>query len=523
MPAPGTEPAPRHTGTILALALLSLGVHVAANALGGYGYFRDELYYIACSRHLGAGYVDQPPLSILVLAATSWLLGDSVFAIRLVPAIASALSVAVLCLLVRQMGGGRTAMVLASLCFLASPQILGFHAYYSMNSLDILFWLIAACLLLRVVGTPQSLGAWLALGLVLGLALLNKTSVLWLGGGVAAAILFTPLRRSLRGPGPYVAALVALLIFSPFVVWNLRHGLPHLEFMRNATAGKYASWTRLRFLREQVLLMNPIVFLVAVPGLLWCLFDSRGKRFRALGVSFLAVLAILLANPHTKSEYMAAAYPALFGCGGIAIERMSRGWRHVVAPLVGVLLVATGALAAPMALPILPEETFLRYSRALGIAPTTTENLRLAELPQFFADMHGWEDLARDVSAAYLTIPESERRRTAAFLGNYGEAAALELFAARYPLPPVLCTHNSYFFWGASRLAPGGAGAPPFTTFIRLGRTRDTYLESYADVTLAGVHRSRYAMPYENDLGIFILRHRRVPIRDSWAELRHFE
>lgn len=496
------------------MALLSLGVHVAVNALGGYGYFRDELYYIACSKHLAAGYVDQPPLSIFVLAAARVLLGESIFAIRLVPALASALSVTVLCLLVRRMGGARAAMVLASLCFLASPQLLGFHAYYSMNSLDILFWLLAAYGMLGVV-ERGTLVAWLWLGLMLGLGLLNKTSVLWLGTGVGAAILFTGLRGQLRRPGPYAAGLLALLIFSPYVIWNLQHGLPHLEFMRNATAEKYSSLTRLRFLTDQFSAMNPFTFLVSLPGLWWCLFGREGKRFRALGVVFATVFAILLANAHTKSEYTAAAYPLLFACGAVAIERLARARRRVAVPVIAGLLVVTGIVFAPFAMPILPEESHIRYSKALGVAPSTPEHKELAELGQFFADMHGWQELARNVSAAYLAIPEAERTTTVAFVNNYGEAAALELYARRYPLPRVICNHNSYWLWGV--------GATPITTFIRLGGKREEYFESYADVTPAGAHRCRYCMPYENNLGIFIARRRHVPIEKAWPKYKHFE
>ncbi len=500
--------------TIVAMALLSLGVHVAVNALGGYGYFRDELYYIACSRHLALGYVDQPPLSIFVLAATRAVIGDSVFAIRLVPAVVSALSVTVLCLLIRRMGGRQPALVVGSLCFLASAQILGFHAYYSMNSLDILFWLLAAYAMVRLLDRSD-LPGWLWLGCILGLGLLNKISVAWLVAGVAAAIVLTPMRARLRQPGPCLAALLAVLIWSPFVVWNIQNGFPHLEFMRNATVGKYSSLTRLRFLHDQLLAMNPTVFLVAVPGLWWCLADREGRRYRVLGIAFLAVFGVLLANPHTKAEYVAAAYPPLFASGAVAIDRLAGAWRRIAVAGIAGLLAITGAALAPLAMPILPVEDYVRYAKALGVAPATPENQKLSELPQFFADMHGWEELARDVSAAYLTVPESERKTTVAFVTNYGEAGALELYAARYPLPRVICNHNSYWFWGV--------GATPITTFIRLGGNRGDYFESYAEVTPAGIHRARYAMPYENDLGIFVVRGRRVPIEKAWPQLKHFE
>jgi hypothetical protein len=504
---------PRLAGTIIAMAFLSLGVHLAVNAFGGYGYFRDELYYIACSKHLAAGYVDQPPLSIFLMAATRFLLGDSVFAIRLVPALAGGLSTALICLLVRRMGGGRAAMVLASLCFLSSPHLVAFHSVFSMNCLDILFWLLAAYALLGVIESP-SLRAWLWLGLVLGAGTLNKISILWLAAGIVAAVLLTGLRGQLKRAGPYAAGLVALLAFLPFVIWNAQHGFPHLEFMRNATADKYSSLTRLRFLGDQFRNMNPFTFLVSLPGLWWCLLDREGRRFRALGVAFLTVFAILLANAHTKSEYVAAAYPFMFACGGVALEQIAHRWRRVVVPAIAGLLAVTAVLLAPFAMPVLPVDTYIRYARTLGVAPSTPENQKMGELGQFFADMHGWEELARDVSAAYLTIPQAERKTTVVFVHNYGEAGALELYARRYALPRVICNHNSYWFWGV--------GATPITTFIRLGGTREDYFESYADVTPAGVHRCRYCMLYENDLGIFIARKRLVPIEKAWPGYKHF-
>jgi len=499
--------------TILVMAALSLAVHLVVNALGGYGYFRDELYYIACSKRPAAGYVDQPPLSIFVMAGARRLLGDSVFAIRLVPAVVSAVSVALLGLLARRVGGGRSAIVLASLAFIAAPQILSSHAYYSMNSLDIMFWLLAVYLLIGV-SDRGGLKRWLALGAALGLGLLNKTSVLWLCAGVCAAVLLVgKLRSQLKTPAPYAAAAIALVTFSPFVIWNSLHGWPHIEFMRNAAGEKYASLTRMRFLVDQFLVMNPFTYLVSVPGLVWCLAAKGGRR--VIGVVFLTVLAVLLANPHTKAEYIAAAYPMLFACGGVAFEMLRGPWRHVAVWGASTLLVASGAALAPFAMPVLPVDAYISYARSLGVAPSTAEGNELADLPQFFADMHGWEELAQAVSRAYLTIPEAERSTTVALVTNYGEAGALEFYARRYPLPRVICNHNSCWFWGV--------GQTPVTTFIRLGGNLEDYFQSYGDVVLAGVHTCAHCMPYENTLSVFVARARRVPIETAWAEYKHFE
>ena len=500
--------------TAVVMALVSLAIHLLVNALGGYGYFRDELYYLACSRHLAAGYVDQPPFSIFLLALTRLLLGDSVFAIRLVPAVTSALSVAVLCMLVQKLNGGRTAAVIASLCFIASPQILGFHTYYSMNSLDILFWLLAAYVL-TLLGERATTGRWVLLGAVLGLALLNKTSALWLGAGIGAGVLLTPLRADLRTRGPYLAAATAVVLFSPYVLWNMANGFPHLEFMKNAVSGKYSELTRTRFLVGQCVNMNPLVVLMALLGLCWYFVSDAGRRHAYLAIVFLAVLGILLLNPHTKPEYMAAAYPLLLAGGGVATERLGQRWGRAIPWAVGALLVLTGMVMAPFAMPVLPVGTYIRYAHALGVAPSTPEKQQLAELPQFFADMHGWEELARDVSQAYRTLPEAEQRTTVALVGNYGEAGALELYARKYPLPRVICSHNSYWFWGV--------GSTHITTFIRLGGNKDDYSKNYGEIVLAGVHTCRYCMPYENNLNIFFARQRRRPIEQAWPEAKHFE
>jgi hypothetical protein len=391
--------------------------------------------------------------------------------------------------------------------------MLSFFTYYSMNCLDILFWLLTAYVLVLLT-ERATLKRWAVLGLVLGVGLLNKTSVIWLGAGVAATLLFAPHRRQLRTPGPYLATAIALLLFSPYIFWNVVHDYPHLEFMRNASAGKYSGLTRLRFLVDQLVNVNPPMVFLALLGMTWYFFTSDGRRFRFLAVVFLTAFGILLLNPHSKAEYIAAAYPLLFAGGGMAIERWDRKWGRWVSLTAGALLIASGLVVAPLALPVLPIEAYIRYAHMLGVSPSTPEKLQLAELPQFFADMQGWEELARDVSKVYRSIPAEEQPATVALVGNYGEAGALELYARKYPLPRVLCTHNSYWFWGV--------GNTHITAFIRVGGKKDDYGKNYGSLTLAGVHTCRYCMPYENNLNIFVARQRRRPIEEAWGEAHSF-
>jgi 4-amino-4-deoxy-L-arabinose transferase-like glycosyltransferase len=221
----------------------------------GYGFFRDEFYYVACSERLAAGYVDHPPLSVVLLRLVRELLGDSIVALRLVPALAGAATVLLVGLLARDLGGGRFAQGLAMTSALVAPVYLSLNHFYSMNAVDLLLWATAAYLVVRLLrgGRPR---LWLALGVVLGLGLQNKLSVLWLSFGLLAGIACTSRRRDLLTRWPSSAALVAGVLFLPHLAWQVAHGWPTLEFIRNATQQKMATVTPVGFLISQLRMMN---------------------------------------------------------------------------------------------------------------------------------------------------------------------------------------------------------------------------------------------------------------------------
>ncbi len=516
---------PRHGGStkppggeiilILGFAFGALAFHLLVNAFGGYGIFRDEFYYVACSQRLATGYVDHPPLAMFLLAVSRAIFGVSQVGIRVLPALSHALTIILGGLIVRKLGGRQTAVILACLAVTLAPMIIGHANIFQMNAFSYLFWALSAFLIVLIVDNSRP-GLWLLLGVVMGLGLLNKIDFLWFGVGFAAALLLTDLRKHLATPWPYAAAGIALLIFSPYILWNITHDFAHLEFIRNASAQKYGGLTRLDFLAGQAMNLNPVNMLIWVPGLFYLLFGRQGRRYRALGIIYAAAFAVLVANPHSKAEYLGSAYTMLFAAGGVAIERwVSRGKRRGGAV---VSLAALSALSSliilPLAVPVLPVETFIKYQAAIGMKPTTAEDMELSELPQFYADMFGWEELAREVSAVYMSLPESERAATVVLTRNYGEAASLEYYAAKYPLPRVICRHNSYWYWGYPE--------DGVQTIIVLRGTLEDHQESCDEVTLAAVHTCRYCMPYENNMPIFICRHLRVTLAEIWQAEKHF-
>jgi hypothetical protein len=496
---------------VTAFALAKLLIHLLTNAFGSYGIFRDEFYYLACAHHLDLGYVDQPPLSIYILAFNRLLFGESLFALRLLPAIAGAFTVFVVGLMARRLGGGTFAAGLACLAAIVSPIFLGYDTVYSMNCFDLLLWALGSYVVILVLeeSKPQH---WLILGVIIGLGLLNKISMGWFGAGLFVGLVATRHRAELRTRWPYIAAALAFLVFLPFIIWNVRHDFAHWEFMRNATIYKYSGLTPIDFILGQLTLIHPFALPVWLAGLFFFFFNERGKKYRMLGIIFVVTLLILVANIHTKAEYLAAAYSALFAAGGVQIEILCvrRRWKWVRYALPAILLIG-GLLTAPLALPFLPVKTFIEYSETLGIKPESTESKQLAQLPQFYADMFGWENMAATISKVYLSLTPEERAKTVFWGRNYGQAGAIEYYSRKYLLPPAISPHNSYWIWGY--------GSGDYEVLIVTGGTREDLLQYFDQVEQPATIHCDYCMPYENNRPVFLCRKPKGNFRDSIAKI----
>lgn len=489
-------------------------VAIHAVCLNQYGIFRDEFYYIACSKRLAWGYVDHPPLSIFVLALVRRLFGESLIAIRLVPVAAGAATLFCTGWLTREMGGGRYAQSLAMTSVLFAPVVLGIDHYYSMNALDILFWAIAMCLYC-VALRSGALRVWLLLGVTLGLALLNKHSVLWLIAGLTTGLLSTSHRRSLRTRGPWLAAGIAALIVAPHLAWQIGNGWPTREFVHNATSAKMQSVPPLTFLLDQLLNFNPLSSPLWIGGLLWAV-RTKDSRRRAIGIMFLTVAAILIVSGKSRAYYLSPAYSALFAASAGAFERFTAARRRTSQRAIALGLPALGGLAIlPMAIPILPANTYIAYSDALRISPRQEEYGRASRLPQHYADMFGWKQMAVAVAEVYHRLPPEERKRCAIYGHNYGEAGAIDYFGPELGLPPAISRHNNYWLWG-----PRNWDGQTLIVINRIGEDGKREFES---IEQAKVLSLPFAMPYEDGAPIYIARRLRRPVPDVWKSIKLYE
>jgi dolichyl-phosphate-mannose-protein mannosyltransferase len=478
-----------------------------------YPVFRDEFYYLACADHLAWGYVDHPPLSIAVLALWRILFGDSLLSLRVLPSIAGAAVVLLTSDLAGRLGGGRFARTLAAAAVLAAPMVFGITSFYSMNAFDLVLWLLAVQLLLRLGSAqrPARERLWICLGVVLGLGLLNKLSVAVLAAGIAAAVLVTPLRSDLRTRAPWLAAGIALLLFAPHVVWQVLNDWPTLEFVRNAARFKNVSLGPIGFLLAQIRDFGPLNALLWVPGLLWLAFASHG-RFRALAVVF---VVSFLAFMNGKAYYLAPAMLVPLAAGPVLVEQLlARPAGTFLKPVVLIVLLTGAAVAIPLVVPVLSPARLGPYLRALGVGLEKAERSELGILPQHFADRFGWEELTSIVAEAWRSLSPEEQSRAIIVTSNYGEAGALCYYGRALGLPYATSQHNNFYLWGP--------GNPDATIVITVGMSPDDLKRVFSDVRPTSPLTNPFAMPYERVHPVTICRNPKIPLMEAWREGKHF-
>jgi 4-amino-4-deoxy-L-arabinose transferase-like glycosyltransferase len=487
-----------------------------------YGYFRDALYYLACSEHLDWGYVDQPPL----IAGLGWVarhtLGTSLPALLFWPALAGAARIVLTAAFARELGAGRFGTVLAALLGAAPAVWYILDHQFAMNALEPVFWTGCAYVILGMIKTGN-LKLWLAFGALAGLGLENKYSIAVFGFGLLAGLLLTPQRKLLLTPWLFAGGVVALLIFLPNLLWNIHHHWPFLELMHNIRAsGKDVALSPLAFLGQQILIMGPLTFPFWLTGLIFYLFSRDAKPFRAFGWAFAITIAFFL-MAHGKNYYSAPVYIIVLAGGAVAAERLLSAplfdrrprLRAILKPLAFAWLIAGVLLVLPAFLPVLPIEGYLRFQEHLPFTIPRAEHSHMgAALPQYYADEFNWLEMVQAVARVYHTLTPEEQAKTAIFTDNYGEAAAVDFWGAKYGLPKAICGHQNYFLWGPRNYTG--------EIVIRVGAAIDDVKSGYETVAVAATIENPYALYYETR-PILLCRGRKESYQTHWGSVKKWE
>jgi hypothetical protein len=501
---------------LISLSSLYFLLEFVPNVIDGYGYFIDELYYIACSKRLAFGYVDHPPVSVWMLAAWSKVFGSSTVAIRFLPAFFGGATVFMTGWIARRLGAGLFGQGLAAVAYMAAAVPMVIFGMYSMNAFQLLLWTAIFYLLIEI-GDGGDKRLWIVFGVLAGIGLMNKHTLVLMSVGLTVGLILTPARKFLLERRLWIGAVIAGLILVPNILWQIQNGWPSLEFYRNAALLKNLPASPLEIVMHQILYMNPAGVLVWLPGLAFLLFSARAKQWRFIAWIFVALLAILMYSGQSRPDRITSLYPILFAAGGLFWESLSlrRGWAWIRWVLV-VPLIVSGLLLMPLGIPVLSPEKATNYSMWLGMVPQMERGEgKKTELPQWFADRFGWEELVRDVAAVYETIPEEERAGTVILAPSYGHAGAIELFGPQYDLPPVAGTQNSYHLWGLPNRT--------IQTVISLDFGPNRLSSLFESVEEAGFYECDYCMRWRDEMRIYIARDPEVDFREHWEDFRNFE
>lgn len=478
-----------------------------------YGYFRDALYYLACSEHLAFGYVDQPPMIAVLGWLTRHTIGTSLPALLLWPALAGAARIILTAAFARELGAQRFGTVLAAV-LAATPGVWWVIDHqFAMNAFEPLVWGGLACVVLRLIktGNPK---LWLVFGAVAGVGLQTKYSIVIFASALITGVLLTRQRKVLFTPWILAGGAIAFLIFLPNLIWNIQHDFPFLELMRNIRAtGKDVVLSPVMYLMQQVLMMNPASLPFWFGGLLFYFFSRAAKNYRALGWTFVITIGFFLITSG-KDYYSAPAYVLVLAAGATAAERLlARFRRQLILRTACFVWLALGVLPLlPLTLPVLPIDTFLRYQSYLPFEVAKTETSFVGEtLPQYYADEFPWPGLVAEVARVYHSLTPEEQKRTAIYGNNYGQAAAVDFFGPQYGLPKAISGHQNYFLWGPRHYTGD--------IMIIMGEEADEAGDDFESCTVAATLNNPYAYRYENR-PILLCRGLKWNLQSGWSRVK---
>lgn len=497
----------------LALALVLVAARVALPLLlvhPAWGYHRDELLYFAMGDHLDLFRMQFPPLIALLARASTAAFGDAVWSARVPAALGGGAVLAVQLALATRLGAGRWALGAIALANLAGPVWVRPSVLFQPVVFD-QAWCLVAVAGAVLAAEERAPRWWLLTGLGLGLGGLTKFSAGFYAAAIAIATLLVPaLRAQLRTRWPWLAAPLALGLALPSLSGQVMHGWPFLAQAQVLRGSQLDRVSPAAFLGGQPLLLGAGAVL-AVAGVAAARRAGDGAR---AALAFAAALLALLLVLRGKAYYGAPAWPPLLVTGAVALERWTAARRRALRWAVPALLATGAAVLLPLGIPMLAPVPMAAYAARLGVTEAVRTNMgETLALPQDYADMLGWEELAHAVGDVYRALPEAERAQVLVGAGNYGEAGALARYRHRHGYPYPVSTAGDFHAWG-----PGDRSGD-VAILVDAPHGRDDLEQVWTTVTEVRVLANPMGVPEERDVRVWVARGLRRPLRELWPSI----
>ena len=471
------------------------------------------MYYLAIGDDLSFANLDILPLTPTFLKIITTVLGDSIKAVHFTSALCGALSLLFACLITKKLGGRRYATMLTGLCIFFSG-FLPFGALFTYDSLDFLIQVVAIYLLVRIVKEDNQ-RLWLLFGLVLGIGLLNKISILAFGLATFLSLWLVPQRVYFKSKWIWLAGIIALLFLTPFVIWQSQNNWYYLDFASGYAGNVAYAASFPEFLWNQILPNNIWGLPFWVTGLFLLLFLSKWKTFRLFGLMYI-MLFFLFYFLGLKFYFLLPMYSILFAVGSIKVEEflntldLPKKKITSIRLTIPVAYVILGLPLLPFLVPILPIENFVDYASILGVnAGVRTEASKYNQLPHHVADRFGWPEMVDQVAGVYNDIVTESQEKTGILTQSYGQASALKVLGRKYNLPKPISPYGWYYF---ETLRTDDFQEQ----YVSVGFSRDELIKVFGEVKIQGIFTHQYCLPQENNNPIYLCKNPKYDLGNYW-------
>ncbi len=438
---------------ILIFVLVKISLNLLA--ISNFGFHRDEFLHLVLADHLDWGYKEVPPFIALLAKITTTVFGNSVFAARIFTTICSGLIIWFTGLITVELGGKKFAIALACLAMIFSPAFAASGYLFQPVVFDQLWWVMAVWLLTKYCNT-SSVKYLYWLGAVVGLGMLTKYTMAFFTFSLIFGIAISKQRKMLLNRHIIGAALLALVIFLPNLIWQLTHHMPVVTHMKTLQKEQLDYIKPSDFIIQE-LMVNGIALFVWLTGFIFLLFSTRLHKFQFLGIAFVLIFTFLLVM-NGKSYYLFGAYPMLFAAGGFGFERWLKASGYVLRGVTIAIFTIPNLLLFPMVLPVLPLNetlaffTFADQNLSFMRFAVTWEDHKVHKTTQDYADMLGWDEMTVLVVKAYRSLTPEQQKHTQIYADNYGEAGAINYLGKPYHLPEVISLASSFTLWAPDHL-----------------------------------------------------------------------
>jgi hypothetical protein len=433
------------------------------------------------------------PLSPLYLKLFTLVFGYSIKVIHLASSVLGAVSLLLTCLITKELGGKKYAVLLTGIFMLISGFVI-FGSIFTYDSIDFLVIVAAIYCLVKIFKTDNQ-RLWLYVGVILGLGLMNKLTVLFFGLAIFVCLWLVPQRKMFKTRYIWSAGIIALIFLTPYLLWQSKNDWYFLDFASSYAGGISYLASFPEFVWNQIIPNNIAALPVWLTGLYLLLFSSKWKKYRFFGFMYL-FLFLLFYKIGAKMYFLIPMYSILLSVGAVKLEeKLYNSVKTKIAiPIVFVLL---SLPFLPMLVPLLPLNHFLDYTKVIGIdAGVKYENLRLNQLPQHFADRFGWEELVKDISDVYNEIPEENRENVGIITGNWGIASAVHIYKDKYRLPEPTSDAGWYYFEAIRKNNFRNVN-------ICVAFSEGTLRQAFTTVVKKRIFTHPYCMPHENNRPIY--------------------